>query len=265
MIEFWTLGTYALRTPDGQEFVRLLARPKCLALLAYLAVSAYSHHVSRDTLLALFWPELDQAHARLALRQAIHVLRRELGRNVVLTHGSAMLGLAPAAIWCDAVAFTAAARAGEHVRALDLYRGDFLAGLFISGTPEFDHWLFRERARLRAQANASAWAVTDEMECAPAKAHAAFWARRAVELAPDDEHGVRRLLTLLDRAGDGAGALRAYEEFSQRLTSEYEIAPAPETTALANAIRSRARPPGEEAKPALHLVPPGPEATHAVP
>src|SRR2546426_821679 len=44
----------------------------------------------------------------------------------------------------------------------------------------------------------------------------------------------------LDRLGDGAGALEAYEAFAKRLTAELEAEPAPETRALGDAVRARA-------------------------
>jgi DNA-binding SARP family transcriptional activator len=238
MIELWTLGTFGLRTADGRECSRLLARPKCLAILAYLAVSGPSRLVARDTLLGLFWPETDESHARLALRQVIHILRRELGPEVLLTPGT-MLGLAPQSVWCDAAAFVTALSAGHKLLALELYRGDFLPGMFLTGASEFDRWLCRARSRLQTQASAAAWAVSEEMESVQAGTHAAFWARRAVELAPYDELGVRRLITLLERVGDCAGALRVYEDFSRLLAIELEITPSPGTTALADAIRAR--------------------------
>ena len=43
--------------------------------------------------------------------------------------------------------------------------------------------------------------------------------RRASELEPDQEGGWRRLMTLQDRLGDRAGALRTYDELAARLRS----------------------------------------------
>jgi len=240
MVEFWTLGTFDLRTPDGRKCARLLARPKCLAILAYLAVSGRSRLVPRDTLLGLFWPETDESHARLALRQVIHILRRQLGPKVLVTAGT-MVGLAPNSLWCDATAFDAALDAGQDLLGLELYGGDFLPGIFLTGASEFDRWVWRERSRRRSKASAAAWTVAEEMESKQARDHAAFWARRAVELAPYDEQGVRRLLTLLERVGDSGGALRAYDEFSRLLAAEFEITPSPETDSLVHAIRIRAQ------------------------
>ncbi|MGH7476763.1 MAG: BTAD domain-containing putative transcriptional regulator, partial [Longimicrobiales bacterium] len=56
----------------------------------------------------------------------------------------------------------------------------------------------------------------------------------------DDERGIRRLIALLDRAGDRAGAIVAYEDFARRLAEELEVEPAPETRALVEEVRGRA-------------------------
>src|SRR5207249_595698 len=75
-----------LGSPDlldaGRDISPVLRRPKSLALLAYLAAARPRGFHRRDTLLALFWPDLDQAHARNALRQTVHSLRHELGGHV---------------------------------------------------------------------------------------------------------------------------------------------------------------------------------------
>jgi DNA-binding SARP family transcriptional activator len=50
---------------------------------------------------------------------------------------------------------------------------------------------------------------------------------------------VRRLMRILDRRGDRAGALSVYDAFRRRLVGEYGAVPSPETEALLAAIRSR--------------------------
>jgi len=52
---------------------------------------------------------------------------------------------------------------------------------------------------------------------------------------------VRRLIALLDRQGDRAGALEAYEAFARRVAAEYDAEPAAETRALVAAVRARRR------------------------
>ena len=71
MIELRTLGRLDLRDSKGREVRSILSPTKRFALLAYLAVAVPRGFHRRDILLALFWPELDQEHARRALRQAL--------------------------------------------------------------------------------------------------------------------------------------------------------------------------------------------------
>src|SRR5260370_7014272 len=93
MIKLGMLGTLSLSDADGREVRSVLRQPRRLALLAYLAAATPRGFHRRDSLLALFWPELDQEHARAALRQALHVVRDGLGADVILTRAHAALGL----------------------------------------------------------------------------------------------------------------------------------------------------------------------------
>ena len=233
------LGTLHLTDAAGHEVKRLLTRSRRLALLAYLAASAPRRFHRRDSLLALFWPELDQEHARAALRQALHVLRGALGGDVVVTRGDEEIGLDFTGLWCDVVAFDEAIAAGQLVAAVDCYKGDLLDGFFISGAGEFERWLERERARLREAVSGAARTLIEQCEAAGDVAAAAQHARRATRLARHDEDLVRRFVTLLDRLGDRAGAVAAYDDFAECLRVDLETEPAAETTALIAAVRER--------------------------
>src|SRR5947207_6706089 len=87
MIRFRMLGGVSLTAADGHEVRSLLAQPRRLALLAYLAAATPRDFQRRDSLVALFWPELDQKHARAALREALHVLRGAVGQGIVTRRG----------------------------------------------------------------------------------------------------------------------------------------------------------------------------------
>jgi len=239
VVEFRILGALNLLGAGGRELTSVLAQPKRVALLAYLAAATPRRLHRRDSLLALFWPELDQEHARAALRQALHGLRHALGDGVLVTRGDEDIGLDAERIRCDAVDFARAAQDGRPADALDLYRGDLLEGFFIRGTPEFEQWLEDERARLKAVALRSATLLAERSEERGGLAESAQWSRRALRIAPLDEPALRRLMKTLDRLGDRAGALDAYETFAKRLTAELEADPAPETRALAGAVRER--------------------------
>ena len=242
MYRLTLLGGLDLRGPENQPLQSVLQQPKRLALLAYLVLAGRDGFVRRDVLLALFWPESDEERARRNLNQAIHYLRRSLGEEVIVSRGAEEIGLKDGALWCDVLAFEEALDRGTGSEALALYRGDLLPGFFVDGAVEFERWLENERTRLRRQAARAAWALAELEEREGDPATALHWARRAVELDLYDEPGVRRLIELLDRTGDRAGALQVFDTFARRLAEDYGTAPSAETLRLVEEIRARVAP-----------------------
>jgi serine/threonine-protein kinase len=246
MIRLTALGAPHLADADAAGSGRAIAlagqQPKRLALLAYLAVARPRGEQRRDTLLALLWPELDQARARSALRQALHGVRAALGAAVIDSRGMNAVAVSPGALACDVWELEEAAARGEHARVLALHQGELLAGLFVSDAPAFEQWLDAERARLRALAVAAAWALADGGD------DATRWARRAVALSPCDEGAVRRAMRLLAARGDRAGALAAYEQFAAALRAELAAEPSAETEQLAHSLRHSSFPPKRESR-----------------
>ncbi len=238
MIRLRVLGAPDLRGADGAEVRSVLAQPKRLGLLTYLAVNTPTGFHRRDSLLALFWPEADDAHARNALRQAIHHLRQALGEGVLVGRGTEELALAGERLWCDAVAFVRALAGGDLIAGLETYRGDLLPGFHLSDAPEFERWLEGQRAGLRARAAEAAWTLAEREAAAEHATSATHWARWAAGLAPEDEAVQRRLIALLLRLGDRAGALRAYDTLATRLAQDYDAAPAAETSKLVSTLRA---------------------------
>jgi DNA-binding SARP family transcriptional activator len=239
MVELRVFGPLELRGGDGAEVRALLAQPKRVALLAYLAVATPRGFHQRDRLLALFWPELDQEHARAALRKAVHVIRRAVGDGVLVSRGDAELGVDVEALRCDAAEFDDAIERGRLARALELYRGELLDGFFVDAAVEFEEWLQGERTRTREAAALAAWALAQRFEIERQFTVATRWARIAAKLAPTDERALRNVIVMLDRLGDRAGAVRVYEEFAQRLARELDVAPSRETQALIAEVRAR--------------------------
>jgi len=239
MIRLRLLGTVDLRDSQGRELGAVLRRPKLLALLGYLTVARPRGLQRRDTLVALLWPELDHAHARNALSQAVHALRQTLGHAALLARGEEELRVSEEGLGCDVREFESALEAGRAEQALELYRGGLLNGLHVSGVPEFERWLDEERERLRRCACEAALLLTERETATGNQVGAARWAVRLTELSPFDETAVRRLVELLDRMGDRAGAVRAYEEFERRLGRDLEVEPSLATQGLIAGIRAR--------------------------
>lgn len=242
MITFHVLGSPDLRGPAGRHLASPLAGAKRLGLLAYLVLGGRRGMVRRDTLLGLFWPESDQGSARNALSNMLHQVRRALGGGALVGRGRDEVGIAPGALWCDALAFEAALGEGRLAEALELYRGDLLEGLFVTGAAaEFDEWLAGERSRLRGRAADAARALYEGAAAAGSAGEAVRWARWASALDPSDERAARRLMVLLDAGGDRAAALRVYDELAACLARLYEVEPSPETRALVEEVRRRGR------------------------
>jgi DNA-binding SARP family transcriptional activator/TolB-like protein/Tfp pilus assembly protein PilF len=240
MIRLRTLGGVDLRDDDGREIRRLLAQPKRVALLAYLALAGPTGYRRRDKVVALFWPELDDAHARSALRQALTFLRRTLDDDVILTRGEEDIGVNRSRLACDAYEIS---NADSDEDVLARYDGDFLDGFHVSDVdPDFQSWIEEERLRLRRRATVAAWTVAEQKRANGELRESATLARRAATLARDDEAETRRLVAWLDELGDRAGAIGVYEEFAQKLLRDFDAHPAPETQALIARVRARTRP-----------------------
>lgn len=238
MLEFRTLGTVDLRAADGHSLRSVLAHPKRVALLAYLSAFHPARPHRRAILTALLWPELDDTHARGALRQELYLLRRSLGAGVLVGEGEDTVGIDGERLWCDAGAFEAALDANQAASAIDLYKGEFLPGLHVDGG-EFERWVDERRTRLARRATEAARQLAGEAERTGDLAGAVSWTRRLLEVTPYDETGWRHLIALLDRSGDRAGALIAYDALVTSLRNELEVEPSPETQDIVSRIRER--------------------------
>jgi serine/threonine-protein kinase len=231
------LGGLDLRAPSG-SLTSVLRQPKRVALLAFLAAGPESGYQRRDTLIGIFWPDADPDSGRHALRQALYVLRRELGADVLRTRGDEEVGLDAASFHSDAARFDALARSGKAEEAMALYTGDLLPGFYLDDTPEFERWLEVARVRFRRKAAELAWSLAESAETDGRKGQAARWARAAVEHDPFDEAALHRLIGLLAEQGDRAGALSAYAHFARRLADEYAAEPSAETRELVERVRA---------------------------
>ena len=225
-----------------------------LALLAILAVS-HPRPVGRDKLMAYLWPESDTRHARNLLNQAVHALRRALGKNAIRSEGDE-LELNPEIITADVWLFEEALAASDPQRAVDLYRGPFLDGFFLGDSLEFERWSGSERDRLQ---RAYLKALEELAEGASAQGDwqaAADWWRRLAAEEPYNSHITLRFMEVLEAAGDRAGAINQARVHSELLRTEFEAEPSPEVVALAERMRLEPDEGPEGALPQAENLPP---------
>ncbi len=259
MFRLRVFGGIDLVDPAGEPVRSIVQQPKRAAVLSYLALAGGGAR-NREGMLLLFWPESSERHARRSLNQTVHFLRQILGPNVVESRGPSELAASSTILWCDAVAFAEALSRGESALALELYRGDLLPGFFVGASREFEDWLEPTRAGFRRQATDAASALAVSTERRGGIEEASVWARRAVQISPEDEACLQRLIGLLDRVGDRAGALQIYDTFARRLRREYDAEPSAETTHLIAQVRSRSNLAGSPRSLDLLAAVPLPEA-----
>jgi DNA-binding SARP family transcriptional activator len=246
VIQLRLLGPIELRDSADEEITGVLVQPKRFALLVYLAAARPRGFRRRDSLLGLFWPELDETHARQALKQTVSVLRRSLGDTALRNRGAEEIAIDSTILMADVATFADHVAAGRFDEAMTLYRGDLLEGFFVDGAAGFHDWLDRERAYLRALAAHAARENATRRERDNDLSGATASAQRALDLSDMDERVLRELMVLLDKSGDRTGAVRAYERFAGRLAAEYDASSAPETRALLAQIRE-SEPPRRDA------------------
>ncbi len=238
------LGGLTLLRPDGREDPTLGSRGRKLVLLAYLALSR--RPVPRDRLATFLWGHRDDERARHSLRDALSVLRQALGPAIPSRRE--MIALAPdAPLDIDLLELQAASGASDHARVVELYRGAFLDGVYVSDAHEVNDWIDEQRAaaeRLFVMActaectrlgqakdwDACATLARRWLDAAPLDAAALDWRLRALG-APDSPAALRgaiaeyhRHVAVLakDDEPPAAAARLLTEQFTSRLSGMAE-------------------------------------------
>jgi len=256
-------GSLAI-TLDGRPVTRLES-DKVRGLLARLALEP-ERAFRRETLSALFWPDAPASRAAQNLRQALYALRQAIGDVYLLVTPQTVQFNAAADVRVDVLTWRALLRETQthhHRRretcrpclarlaqALDLYRGDLLAGFVLKDCPEFEDWLTIERERLHVQALESLTLLADDAERRGDYPTAQAYLRRQLALEPWQEEAHRQLMRLLALEGRRAAALEQYELCRTTLSDELGLAPTEETRALETRIRA-----GVTLPAVLHLPP----------
>lgn len=231
---------------------------KILALVAYLAVSdleAEGRRHSRDSLIALLWPELEPSRARANLRRNLSLLRTALegewlvvDRQTIGTDPNADFGL-------DVERFVRLVRAWEThdhapeqvcprclealAEAATLYRGDFLEGFGVRDTVAYDDWQFFQAEGFRQELALALERLVHGYGAHGNHEAALLCARRWLALDPLHEPAHRQLMQLYAQTGQRSAALRQYQECVRILDEELGLAPTEETRTLYEQIRTR--------------------------
>ncbi len=253
-------------------------RRKAIALLAYLAVAGESHR--RDVLATLLWPAHDQAGARAALGTTLWALNSALGKGWIDADRETVSLNRNAGFWLDVHHFRrllAECRTHSHTpetmcgaclaalnKAIQLYRGDFLAGFTLRDSTNFDDWQLFQTESLRCElVNA-----LEKLVCCHSTQgefdKAIGFARRWLALDPLHELAHQHLIRLYAWSGQRAAALSQYRECVRILEADLGASPQKETVRLWQDIKeNRLPPPPTASEPwplsvCTHKLPPQP-------
>jgi predicted ATPase/DNA-binding SARP family transcriptional activator len=220
---------------DGGPLTGAAAQRRRLVVLAALA-AAGQKGMSRDALVGLLWPEIEEARARAALSQALYALKRDTGENeLVLGHD--VLTLNSNVVQSDVSEFEHAIAREDFEAAANLYSGPFLAGVFISDAADFEHWLDGVRRRFTQGAEHALEALATDAERRQDFASASSWWRRLLELDALKTRAVFSLMEALVALGDRAEALQTADRYAQRVREDLDTEPNARIVAYASSLR----------------------------
>src|SRR5215207_1094186 len=132
-----TLGALSLHGHSGAAIPGRGSQRRRLALLAVLAASGERGR-SRDSLLALFWPDAPQERARHSLEQLLYAIRTSVSNEAFL--GVNPVALNPDVIRSDVTELERALAEDRLEDAVAEYRGPFLEGFALPDALEFEPW-----------------------------------------------------------------------------------------------------------------------------
>jgi LuxR family maltose regulon positive regulatory protein len=226
------------------QVVKLETR-KSTALLAYLSMT--SNGCQREILASMLWPDGSQQKSLANLRRSLSSLNSRLPGWIEADRETIRLHREDGA-WIDVDSFhqslaTIRAHCEQELpvcesclslleEAVKSYRGDFLEGLNLSDSPDFDHWQLFQREGLRRE---FAW-VLELLVITYAgreqRDKAIDYARRWLALEPLHEPACRMLMELYSQDNRRSDALTLFKQFSDLLSQELEQEPEQETKRL---------------------------------
>lgn len=235
-----TLGRLALVDAAGEPASPLAKHPRKLALLCVLALAR--RPVTRDALVEMFWGEQDERRARHSLSDALSEIRQVLGASALNARGAAIALASDAPLEVDALQFRSACGVGDWARAVALYEGPFLEGVFVKDARSFESWTSGEHANLEqlflkaCDTHVAALTAAGEQEAI------ADVAARWLGAHPLDPAPAIALLTALRAPNTPTAeraALAAYDQLAARLIREYDAQPDPAVIEIAAEVRAR--------------------------
>ncbi len=212
---------------------RVLAHPR---RYAPIAVAALEGGVDRGRLSQLLWAQKEAGKARHSLNQSLYELRRDVAHPILEAAGS-RLDLADG-VEVDVSRFEEAVD-DRPEEAFHLYTGHLLENANPSKSPEFEHWVERQRLRLervyRRVARQHLNELIEGSEMTAAERACVHW----TNVAPLDDEAHEALIRTLAACGRDADAIAHFESYSARIRTELDVEPLEHVTDFVAELRAR--------------------------
>jgi len=228
----------------GKQRVDGFSTNKTLALFCYLVVTRQSH--TRDALAGMFWPDMPNPDAKANLRQALSNLRKLFPETFTITRQNVSFNTAiPHRV--DVAEFSAAIAQSGHsspadierlTKAVELYRGEFLAGFYLPDADMFSEWALQMREYFAEHALQTIYTLATLHAAQNHFAQAARYFRQMLTIDPWREEIHRDLMLTLARMGQRNAAIAQYHACRDTLARELGVMPSTETRLLYERIEA---------------------------
>ena len=244
-VQAFLFGTFTLVGGAGPIY---LPTHRIESLLAYLLLHPEPH--TREKLATLIWGEANDMRARNSLRNALALLRKKFGADLLLVDREQVQLNPRYPFRVDALAFreqaehflSALSPAPEQVD-VSLYRGELLQDFY-------DEWIAPEREQYRALQLDTLLRLAQLMRARSAYPQAIAVAQRVLAFDAANERAHQHLMFCYLATGQRRDALKQFEECRRLLRSELGVEPAAETLALHEWIKQNS---GESRSPSARI------------
>jgi serine/threonine-protein kinase len=182
------------------------------------------------------WPDSEPDRARHLLSDSLYVLRKNLGDDAVIATGDE-LRLNAEGVRTDVIEFEQALEQGDMERAVTLYTGPLLDGVYLSDNAEWEYWVDGERERLsRLYGRALETLATERDARGDFPASVDAW-RKAAAHEPTNSRVALHLMQALDAAGNRAAAIHHAHVHQTTLREQLGAEPDAAVNELAEQLR----------------------------
>lgn len=196
--ELRVLGPTQLTDRHGRSILSILAHPRRIALLAYLAIATEDGMADRATLASLFWPGQDASEGERRLEETLRSLVRSMTRSTIVNDGNGRVGVCRERLTTDLDHLQEALESEDRKAVLALNRGPLLQGVALPGLDRLTTWLEAERARIRDRLVAAGAVAGDPR---PSREDAPVRSLDPVRMQRQESDRRRRFLDLVLRVG----------------------------------------------------------------